>query len=92
MQLATTIDIRLTDALTQVVTYFTTNLSPVMTAVIGVIVFLWLLKFALRSIGVTSVSLGVAPDDEGNWRARLEYEAEEDDGDDSKGWSKRWDL
>lgn len=47
-----TVDSNLTDALDQVTTYFTSNIGAVITAVVGVIVFLWLLRLALRSFGI----------------------------------------
>lgn len=45
-------DSSLTSALTSVTSYFTANIGTVITAVVGVAVFLWLLKLAFRSFGI----------------------------------------
>lgn len=47
-----TADANLTSALNQVTTYFTSNIGTVITAVVGIAVFVWLLRMGFRSIGV----------------------------------------
>jgi len=47
-----TADATLTSALAQVTDYFTANIGGVIVAVVGVVVFLWLLRLALHSFGI----------------------------------------
>lgn len=47
-----TADPNLTSALTSVTTYFTDNIGAIITAVVGVVLFLWLLRLAFRSFGI----------------------------------------
>jgi hypothetical protein len=90
--LATTVDLHLTDALGQVLTYFTTNINPVIAAVVGIAMFVWFLKFALRSFGITSISAGIF-DDGDEYGVRFEARYEDDDDDDGeKYYGKTWDL
>jgi hypothetical protein len=91
--LATSADLHLTDALQQVVSYFTTNINPVVTAVVGIAVFVWFIKFALRSFGITSIEAGIFQDDDGDWGARLEAFGDSDDEDQEERYhGHRWEL
>jgi hypothetical protein len=45
-------DSSLTSALSSVTTYFTDNIGAVITAVVGIAVFMWLLRLALHSFGI----------------------------------------
>lgn len=47
-----TADSNLTSAVNSVTTYFSANIGTVITGVIGIAVFLWLLRIAFRSFGV----------------------------------------
>lgn len=47
-----TADTTLTSALSDVTDYFTANIGSVITAVVGVVLLLWLLRIAFRSFGV----------------------------------------
>jgi hypothetical protein len=47
-----TADSNLTSAVTSVTSYFTSNIGTVITGVVGIAVFLWLLRIAFRSFGV----------------------------------------
>lgn len=47
-----TADATLTSALTSVTSYFTANIGTVITAVVGVVLLLWLLRIAFRSFGI----------------------------------------
>jgi len=47
-----TADSNLTTALQSVTTYFADNIGLVITAVVGIAVFLWLLRMAFRSFGI----------------------------------------
>ena len=47
-----TADANLTSALNSVTTYFTSNIGVIVTAVVGIAVFLWLLRLAFRSFGI----------------------------------------
>lgn len=47
-----TADPNLTSALTSVTTYFSDNIGAIITAVVGVVLFLWLLRLAFRSFGI----------------------------------------
>jgi uncharacterized membrane protein YeaQ/YmgE (transglycosylase-associated protein family) len=47
-----TVDANLTSALTSVTSYFADNIGAVIAAVVGIIVFLWLLRIALHSFGI----------------------------------------
>jgi hypothetical protein len=50
--IALTADATLTSALSSVTSYFTDNIGTVITAVVGVVLLLWLLKIAFRSFGI----------------------------------------
>lgn len=50
--IALTADATLTSALSSVTSYFTANIGTVITAVVGVVLLLWLLKIAFRSFGI----------------------------------------
>jgi len=52
MAMLGTADANLTSALDSVTTYFTSNIGGVITAVVSIAVFLWLLRLALRSFGI----------------------------------------
>lgn len=47
-----TADTNLTSALNSVTTYFSDNIATVITAVVGVVLLLWLLRIAFRSFGI----------------------------------------
>lgn len=47
-----TADATLTSALSSVTDYFTANIGTVITAVVGVVLLLWLLRIAFRSFGI----------------------------------------
>jgi hypothetical protein len=47
-----TADTNLTAALSSVTSYFTANIGVVIAAVVGVVVFLWILRLALKSFGI----------------------------------------
>lgn len=47
-----TADPNLTSALTAVTTYFSDNIGAVIAAVVGLVVFIWLLRIALHSFGI----------------------------------------
>lgn len=47
-----TADANLTSALSSVTDYFTANIGTVITAVVGVVLLLWLLRMAFRSFGI----------------------------------------
>jgi hypothetical protein len=47
-----TADSNLTSAVSSVTSYFSANIGTVITGVIGIAVFLWLLRIAFRSFGV----------------------------------------
>jgi uncharacterized membrane protein YeaQ/YmgE (transglycosylase-associated protein family) len=47
-----TVDTNLTSALSSVTDYFTANIGSVITAVVGIVLLLWLLKIAFRSFGI----------------------------------------
>lgn len=47
-----TADSNLTSALTQVTTYFSDNIGVIVAAVVGIVAFVWLLRFALHSFGI----------------------------------------
>lgn len=88
---ATITDPNLTNALSQVVTYFTSNINPVITAVVGLAMFIWLLKIALRSFGITSIEGGIFDDGE-NIGIRLEAFGDEEDDAEERYYGGRWDL
>lgn len=48
-----TADATLTSAVSSVTDYFTANIGTVITAVVGIAVFLWLLRLAFRSFGIS---------------------------------------
>jgi hypothetical protein len=48
-----TADSNLTSAVSQVTSYFTSNVGTIITAVVGIAVFIWLLRLAFRSFGVS---------------------------------------
>lgn len=50
-----TADANLTSALDSVQTYFTSNIGTVIGIVVGIAVFVWLLRVGFRSIGVRKV-------------------------------------
>lgn len=50
--LLATADPQLQDALDTVTTYFTANIGIIITAVVGIAVFMWLLRIGFRSFGV----------------------------------------
>jgi hypothetical protein len=52
MGLLGTADANLSAVLDQITTYFTSNIGTVITAVVGVVLLLWLLRIAFRSFGV----------------------------------------
>lgn len=47
-----TVDTNLTDALSAVTDYFSANIGAVITAVVGIVLLLWLLRIAFRSFGI----------------------------------------
>ena len=47
-----TVDTNLSAAVTSITTYFSANIGTVITGVVGIAVFLWLLRIAFRSFGV----------------------------------------
>jgi len=47
-----TVDPQLTSSLSAVTAYFTANIGAVITAVVGIAVFMWLLRIAFRSFGI----------------------------------------
>lgn len=48
-----TADANLTSALSSVTTYFGDNIGVIIAAVVGVAVFIWMLRLAFRSFGVS---------------------------------------
>lgn len=46
------VDANLTTALSDITTYFGDNIGAVITAVVGIALFMWLLRIAFRSFGV----------------------------------------
>ena len=46
------VDANLQSALDSITTYFTSNIGAVITAVVGIAVFMWLLRLAFRSFGI----------------------------------------
>ena len=51
-----TVDSNLTSALNSVTGYFTANVGAVITAVVGIVLLLWLLRIAFRSFGIRKPS------------------------------------
>lgn len=47
-----TVDANLSNALSAVTTYFGNNIGAVIAAVVGIAVFIWLLRLAFRSFGI----------------------------------------
>ena len=56
MALLGTADTNLTSALNSVTSYFTDNVGAVITAVVGIVLLLWLLRIAFRSFGIRKPS------------------------------------
>jgi len=54
-----TADPNLSDALDSVTTYFGDNIGVVIAAVVGIVVFVWLLKIALHSFGIRKPTRGI---------------------------------
>ena len=56
MALLGTADANLTSALNSVTSYFSDNVGAVITAVVGIVLLLWLLRIAFRSFGIRKPS------------------------------------